>query len=421
MIEMNLLMIEEKANILRWFYYRWRRVQMITIISDLRVQGKKWFDKSIKTMRARRNLVVLSIVIGLIIASIIGYYFVCNDEAYYKKTIAKITKVTQTNAPPIYDENGKAEPIYKQEIQAFIMNGVHKGEEIHLQNQTSFSKAYDLSFNVNDEVFVAITKDTSNSKQVSYQIIDLKRDKYVAYVTIIFVLLILFIGGFKGLRSLTSVVVNVLLFSVVIILYLKGWNLILLSIIASLLFILISISLVSGINKKTAAAVIGTMAGTLLSMIITLIVIQFTKAKGIHYEAMEFMTRPPEQIFLVEILVGTLGGIMDIAITISSSIKEMYDKNPNMEWGAIIKSGMEIGRDIMGTMANTLVFAYISGSIPMILLWMKNGFSTSEIINYNLSFEVIRALTGSIGIVISIPITLYIAALLLRKDRMEVA
>ncbi|MDF2989087.1 MAG: YibE/F family protein, partial [Eubacterium sp.] len=83
----------------------------------------------------------------------------------------------------------------------------------------------------------------------------------------------------------------------------------------------------------------------------------------------------------------------------------------------LVRSGKEIGKDIMGTMANILVFAYISGSIPMIVLWLKNGYSTFNILSYNLSLEIIRALTGSIGIVVSIPITLYISIFLLTNKR----
>jgi uncharacterized membrane protein len=106
---------------------------------------------------------------------------------------------------------------------------------------------------------------------------------------------------------------------------------------------------------------------------------------------------------------------MDIAISISSSLKEIYDKNPQIERKMLINSGMEIGKDIMGTMANTLVFAYVSGSIPIILLLLRNGFPISYIININLSLEIVRALTGSIGIVLSIPITIYTSVMLLKS------
>jgi uncharacterized membrane protein len=363
-----------------------------------------------------KALRISAIIIALMAVSIFGYYFMSTNEAYYSRTIAKIISVTQTKESLAYDMNGNSEQIYKQNMKAVVMNGIHKGEEILLENRTSYSKVTDSSYNVNDEVFIRINK-VAADKIASADIKDFKRDKYISYIAILFIILIVLIGGFKGLRSLTSVLVNIIICSIVIELYLHGFNLILVSSIASILFIIVSIALVSGINKKTASAVIGTIAGTFFSMMIAIIVIWVTKAKGLYYEEMEFMVRPPEEIFIAEILIGTLGGIMDIAISISSALNELFEKSPAIENKVLIKSGMEIGKDIMGTMANTLVFAYVSGSIPMILLWLRNGFSTFTIVQFNICLEIIRALVGSIGIVISIPITLFISVLLIRKTR----
>lgn len=355
------------------------------------------------------------IMVALILISILSYYFISKNEGYYKNTIARIISVTETKDYQSKDMNGNVEQIYKQNIKAIIVNGVHKGEKIQLTNMTSYSQAYDLKYKVNDEVFISISESADN-QILSAKILDFKRDKYIVYIAILFILLILLIGGMKGLRSLTSVIVNIIIFTVVIELHERGWDLIVISSVASLFFIVISISLVSGINKKTISAMMGTMAGTLFSMLITVIVMVATNEKGIHYEEMEFLTLPPYQVFMAEILIGTLGGTMDIAISISSAIQEMVGQNPGIERKALMQSGMEIGKDIMGTMANTLAFAYISGSIPMILLLLKNGYAFFYIISFNLSLEIVRALTGSIGIVVSIPITLYISILLLSRN-----
>jgi uncharacterized membrane protein len=368
---------------------------------------------NMKNNKKARKASIIAIV--LIIMSIISYYFVSTNETYYKKTIAKVTSVVETKGSKEYYESGKSEQTYNQKIKAVIMNGSHKGERIRFQNNTSFSKAYDLNLKVNDEVFISITENAAK-KITTVSVTDFKRDKYISYIAIMFMLLIILIGGYRGLRSLTSVIVNIVIFAVTMQLYFHGFNLTLVTLAACILFVGVSISLVSGINKKTASAMLGTIAGTIISVLIALIVIRVTNSNGIHYEEMSFLTNADyEQIFLMEILIGTLGGIMDVAISIASAINEIYDNNPNIENKVLTKSAMEIGKDIMGTMANTLVFAYISGSIPMILLLMKNGYGAFGIINFNISLEIIRALTGSIGIVISIPITLYISILLLRK------
>lgn len=341
----------------------------------------------------------------LIVISLIGIVFVGHNENYYAKTIGKITEISEKNFQN-ENSNGSKENMKKQQVVAVIMNGQFKGHSVNFENTNSYSQINDLDLKVKDEVFLSVIK-TSDGKISSVKLLDLKRDKYLIYIIVIFAILMIVIAGKKGLRSLASVAVNLVIFFVAIQLFLIGVNIALIAIVASILFIIFSVLIVQGINEKAVSAIIGTAAGTLISMLIAVLVIELTKWNGIHFEEMEFLTHPPEQIFLVEILIGTLGGIMDIAISISSCLKEIVEKNPSIDKKSLMDSGMEVGRDIMGTMANTLVFAYISGSIPILLLLLRNGYPIFYIININLSLEFVRALTGSIGVVLSIPITIY--------------
>lgn len=367
----------------------------------------------IRNSKYRKYIFIFTAVLVL---AVFSFYFVNNDEKYYNGTIAKITAVSQQSSDTT-DANGNSDKMISQQIKAVIINGKHKNEEINFQNKTSFSNANDIYLKVNDEVFVSLNEGTSHNI-TSVQIIDFKRDTYIYYIVILFLLCAVLIGGLKGIRSLVSLGINILITLTVVSFYLKGCNLLITASLASLLYIVTSMFLVSGINKKSYSAILGTVAGTFVSMLIAFFVIKYTNGRGIHYEEMEFLTHPPEQIFFSEILIGTLGAIMDIAISMSSSIKEIYDGNPGIERKALMKSGMEIGKDIMGTMANTLVFAFVSGSIPILLIWIKNSFPISYIISINFSLEIIRALTGSIGIVLSIPITLYISVIILKKNKM---
>lgn len=359
-----------------------------------------------KIFKYNRNKLFLIVAIFLITTFILGFYCVSKNEGFYNKTIAKITYIKDMRSK-VSDINGKAEDIKKQQIDAIVMNGKYKNEKIQLENTASYSQANDLDLKVNDEIFISIQK--SKQGKLSAKLLDFKRDKYILRIAILFVALILIVGGYKGFKSLASLIINIFILIVLIDLFSHGFNLILLSVIASILFVMLSIFMVCGINKKMISSIIATLLGTIITMIIAVIVIKTNSWRGVHFEEMEFLTHPPEQIFLIELLIGTLGGIMDIAISISSSLNELYDKNPDMDKKELIASGREIGKDIMGTMTNTLVFAYVSGSIPIVLLLMSNGYSISYIININLSLEVIRAIVGSIGIVLSIPISVYMS------------
>lgn len=369
--------------------------------------------ESIRNDKVKRNNFILFIILLIILIG--AAIFSNNNESYYKKTIAKVISINEINstAPGI---NADKESIKQQTATAVILNGADKGKKVTFKNTVSYSQVNEINVQVNDEVFISVQKNPQGKIQ-SVSLLDIKRDKYISYITIIFVALMLLIGGSKGFRSLASVAINIVIFLVVVDLFLKGWNVIIISIIASLFFIVLSIFTVCGVNQKTYSAIIGTALGTLISMIIAVSVILLCHWNGVHFEEMEFLTHPPEKIFMLEILVGTLGAIMDIAISISSSISEIYTSNPDIEKKNLIKSGMEIGKDIMGTMANTLVFAFISGGIPTLILCLRNGFSITYVISINLSLEFVRALTGSIGIVLSIPITIYTSVLLIENSR----
>lgn len=373
---------------------------------------KKKCSKISSALKDNRAIIII-IAAVMVIAAILC--LILSNAGFYKRTIAKVTAVSEKTSQ-VQNSDGSLEQIKNQQITAAILNGKYKGKEIRLQNTSSYSEVSDLDLKINDEVFISVQENSKNNS-ITGKITDFKRDVYVVYVAVLFIILALIIGGFKGLRSLTSLIFNVIIFAIVIELFSKKINLTIICIIASILFIILSILIVCGKNKKAFSAIIATMAGTFISVVIAVLVIQLNNWNGIHTEEMEFLTHSPNQIFFMEILIGTLGGIMDVAISIASSMYEIYDKNPLIETKALVKSGISIGKDIMGTMANTLVFAYVSGSIPMILLVIKNNYPISYIININLSLEIIRALTGSIGIVLSIPIAIFTSILFIKNYR----
>ena len=362
----------------------------------------------------KKKLVWLS---GLFLIFIFSIAFVNNNEKYYKTPIAKILSINESYTDKAID-NGKTEQIKIQKIKAIIMNGEFKGKIIDLNNETSFSNANDLDLKENDEVFIKINNDVNN---LSFNITDFKRDKYMVYILSIFVMLAIIIGGTKGLLSLVSVFINIIITFTLIVQFAESSYLIPISLGASILFIVSSILIVCGKSNKSFSAIIGTLSGTFVSILISGTVIYLNNWNGIHFEEMDYLTIPPESIFFVELIVGTLGGIMDIAISIASAVTELYSKNPDIDNKTLIKSVKEIGQDIMGTMSNTLVFAYIGVSIPTIHLYLRNNIPLTYILHLNLSLEYMRAIVGSIGIVISIPITMFTSIIIYKYNKIRKA
>lgn len=248
---------------------------------------------------------------------------------------------------------------------------------------------------------------------------DVKRDKYLVIICWVFIFTLLIVGKRQGLFSVISLIINAALLSFALDVYVNNSSISLVVIcgVTAILFTVISLFLVNGINEKTYAAIIATLIGTFASLLITYFVIWITAENGLRYEEMQFISRPYQMVFMAGLFVGSLGAVMDIAITMSASIFEIYEKNPDVTSKALQKSGMEIGKDVMGTMTSILFFVYISGSLPMLILYLKNAAPLGFTLSMNLSLELARALAGGIGIVLTIPIGLYTAILFVNRKR----
>ncbi|WP_456274832.1 YibE/F family protein [Bacillus sp. AK031] len=344
-------------------------------------------------------------------------FFVFNNHDYYNRPIAKVVSATMVEASEIEDMNGNKDRLYTQEIVAELMNGELKGERVHLTNEYSASGAYDQEYNPGNEVFVSIDK--NNGGSLTGMIEDVKRDKYLMIMAWVFILLLLLIGKKQGLLSIISLAVNSLILSYALDIYVHSGRVSLLVAcsVGVILFTGISLLLVNGFNEKTYSAVAATLIATFITLLISYMVVESLSGKGLHYEEMQFLTRPYKVVFMAGILVGCLGAVMDVAITLSSSIFGLYEKNHHISIKALRQSGLDIGKDIMGTMTNILFFVYISGAIPMLILFFKNASPLGFTLSINLSLEVARALSGGIGIVLTIPIAIYTSIFFVKRKR----
>src|SRR5699024_8748253 len=143
-----------------------------------------------------------------------------------------------------------------------------------------------------------------------------------------------------------------------------GMNLLWICGILVILFTIISLLLVNGMNEKSYTAIIATIGGTFLGLLITFLVMRITDESGLHYEEMQFLTRPYNLIFLARLFIGSMGAVMDVAISISSAMFEMYEADENVPITQLKNNGFTIGKDIKNKIITTLYVAMYSGGIP---------------------------------------------------------
>ncbi len=343
------------------------------------------------------NLIIIFIISIFVLA------FVYNDDFLYSKEIMKITSIKKVDEDTSQNTLGLKEKYYTKKITGIITNGKNKGKKRTIEYEETYSSIVTDKYRVNDKVIID-NKD-----------IDLKRDFYLTLLIVVFINLIYIVGSYKGLLSVLSVILNLIVFYIGLFLYFKGINLLFLCIIEMIIFSILSLILASGVNKKTLSAIISVIISTLVMLVLLLIIVSVTKYKGINFNELEFLTVPVDDIILPELLIGSIGAIMDVAITISSSISELIDKDKKISKKNLNKSAKEIGKDIMSTMSNVLFFTYLCAGLPIFVLAIRNGFSMYNYISTNFTLELSRFLIGSIGIIMTIPISAFISIRLMKR------
>lgn len=370
----------------------------------------------------RNDIISIGVTI-LLSAIIIIFSKSIGESGFLPDKYNKGTEYYEAQVTEVAKEELKADQYIEkvelgyQNVKIKMLEGPYKGKEYDIIN--NISRLY--NFKVAKGTKVVACMYFNEGKLNDIAITSYKRSHVLITLMAIFVIITILVGGFKGVKSILA-----LIFTLVCVIFLmmplmiKGVNPILSAILIAIISISITMTLVSGINKKTLAAITGTFIGVIVAGIIAYGFGNWAHLSGITMEDSESIMYIAETtglkvngILFAGILVASLGAVMDVAMSISSSIFEIYDVNEKMTLKELFKSGMNIGRDIIGTMTNTLVLAFAGGSITTMILLYSANMWTTQLINLDiLGTEVIQSLAGTIGIILTVPITAIISAYL---------
>lgn len=328
--------------------------------------------------------------------------------------------------PPVETDSGDYNIRY-QNAKIRILTGKHKGETITAQNVIDERMVYKLEIDEGDEVLLYLEED-ENGDILNAYVAEISRQKYLFYLLVIFLLSLAVFGGIKGLKTIVTLVLTG--FAVIKILLpglLAGYNPILITVGICAGITAVTLFIISGINKKTLSAIIGTTGGVLAAGIIALIFGSLAKLTGLGEQEAQMLMFIPQGVsfdfkglLFSGIIIGALGAVMDVGMSIASSMYEIQTVKPEIKTHELIRAGMNVGRDIMGTMSNTLILAYAGASLPLLLLFMAHSVPFVELINWDtIASEVVRALAGSTGLIFTIPLTAIVSAALGRKRQPE--
>lgn len=302
-----------------------------------------------------------------------------------------------------------------------IKEGEHKGEVVTISQGTYKEEQYNID--VKPKMKVVLYKGADG-----YYIVEKDRRVEIYILGFIFLGLTLIITRKQGLKALLSLgITGVLIFKWMVPMIISGHSPILLAVIISGICSVVTIFFMAGITRKGILGILGTLGGVIVSGILSLI---FSKHMGltgyISMDSINYATIVKgidlKQLVSAGIIIGSTGAIMDVAISISSALEEIKLHKPNIESIDLFKSGMRIGNDIIGTMINTLILAYIGSSLftIMILTIQQGDYPAIRLFNFEfVAVEFLKAFCGSIGIVVCVPLTSFLESKLFRNKRKE--
>ncbi|HWR43510.1 YibE/F family protein [Sporomusa sp.] len=304
-----------------------------------------------------------------------------------------------------------------------LTSGPETGKVVDTFNFVSERSAYEIKVKPGDKVIVAVTHDLGKT---SYHVSDFDRFDYVYILGGLFVLALVVFGGFIGAKSVMVIAFSVLLIFKIFIgqVLANQYSLTLLTLAVAIVIAVATQLVISGLSKKTLAAVLGTVGGVAIAGVLSMLAIKLMHLTGLDSEEAMLLKASTlsyidfQGVLFAGMVFGALGAVMDVTISIASAVYEVKSVHPAISFKELVRAGMNVGRDIMGTMSNTLILAYAGSSLPlMLLIASQQNAPMLKILNLNMIVtEFARALTGSIGLICAIPLTAIIAAVLLQRD-----
>lgn len=339
----------------------------------------------------------------LILIGIGIYIFTQNNAQLYQQPIGQITQVINKKTHQTKDDYGNIDYQTRQKIALKILNGKYQAKKVWVVNTYSKSGALDQQYRVGQKVFLDIHQ--LDNHKLSISISDYKRDTPLLLLCWLVLVVLYLMMKLQGLKTLLSVCLNVILFLIFIQLdvYLNLTNFFWLFALSAVLFTLLSLALVIGLNQQCLVTFLAVVLSTSLALGLSLGLIALTGEKGVHYEALDFVTQAPKQLFLSATVIGLLGAVMDAATDIVSTLFELKQTNPKISARQLFISGKQVGQAVMGPLINVLLLIFFAETFTMAVLYFKTGNTFAYTFEWTMSLGIIEALISAIGVVLVVP------------------
>ena len=334
---------------------------------------------------------------------------------------AEVTAVLADNAQEDY-QNAEGRRVGDQELEIRILSGDHKDEIMTVTNY--MSALFNVDVDQGDRIIVRIMTDEEGSYYAS--VFNYDRGIVLGVFLLIFFALLAVLGGKKGVGALAGLLLTLgCIWFILIPCLIRGVPAVPVTIGVSAVAAAAGLIFLNGYSKKTLCAVCGCVGGVLAAGIAAAAAGTLSPMNGFNMQEAENLILYGADkglkisgLLVCGVLISALGAVMDVALGIASSVWEMREQNPDASAGSLFRSGMQIGKDAMGTMANTLILAFAGSSLNMLILVQTYDIPFLQLINTDsIALEVVQSVAGSFGILLTVPLVAFISARLMVHGR----
>ncbi|MDC7232245.1 MAG: YibE/F family protein [Spirochaetales bacterium] len=366
---------------------------------------------------------ILFVILTLILST--GLFFLPHEfqRDAYPNSVRVKGRVTETDNSGIHQFGLVRQG--DQTVYAEVLEGEHKGKTVEAGNILIGTLEMDKIFEPGDSALLVLTLEPESRKVISAVAFDHYRLDKELFLLGLFIVLLLAYAQWTGLKALISFGFTALMiWKILLPGYLRGWDPVMLALLVTAVLTAVIIFLIAGMNKKGLTAFLGGFLGIILTAVLAAV---FTRDFKIHGAVVKFSetllySGYPHlnltKIFQAGIFLAASGAVMDLAMDIAASMKELADKHPGISRKELLVSGLRVGRAVMGTMTTTLLLAYSSGYAAMLMVFIAQGTPLENVFNLTyVSAEILHTLVGSFGLVTVAPFTAITGAFIYSTEK----
>ena len=373
-----------------------------------------------KLLKHKRHLIILLITVLFALflyrynqIDRVGLYDT-EGKTFEKAEVVDIIKDNET-------ESGNQ--IGDQVVSLKLLSGDYKGNTVEAVSSSSYL------YGAHCEVGMRVIAEVNESDDSLYVTVYSQDRTWMLYaIVLLFLITLCIIGGRQGLNSAVALVFT---FVCIVFLFLpmiyRGISPIFAAVVVAVLTTFVTMYLIGGLSGKSVTSMIGTVAGVGISAVLAVLFGRLTGISGYNVsdiEQLEYVGQMTDvrigELLYAGILISALGAVMDVAMSVASTISEIHYRNPELSRKELFTSGIRVGKDMMGTMSNTLILAFTGSSINTLVFMYVYGYTSTQITNmYSIGIEVIQGISSTIGVILTVPIVSVICAWHLKTKKRD--